>query len=101
MKTKRQILEENGWKVIIGYCFEYEKDENYNNIIITKEEIEKFLKKQPEVFYFNDEYLDNAVDEETAWEYFYDNWCDMYPKESQDIEFGDWESKMLGYEDEK
>lgn len=75
MKTIKEILEANGYTCLIGYVFEYERNPDLQNIIITKEEIENFLKQESQAHYFRDgdEY---SMSEEDAWEQFVENYCE-------------------------
>lgn len=101
MKTKREILEVNGWEVIEGYCVG-EKNPDYNNIVVSRKELIEFLKKKPDVYYWNvDIDWSEVVDEESAWDYFYDDWCDIHLKENEELDFEEWEKKMLNEEEKK
>ena len=79
MKTKQEILLENGYHILEGYLFEYERDNDskeMRSILITKEEITTMLRHEPVKYFWNEHYeYVETLDE--AWESFADNYlCD-------------------------
>jgi hypothetical protein len=96
MKTKREVLEANGWEVTNGYEVCTDKNPDYNNVIVSREELLELLKKEPDNYYWKDNHCYDVMhDEETAWEYFFEDWCDENLNDTQDIKFEDWEKKIL------
>jgi len=94
MKTKQEVLESNGYELLEGYMLDYDKDRDYDQVFIAREDVVKFFSEKPQQYYWND-MLEYLVDEEDAWERLYEDWCDKNLKENQDIEFKDWELRML------
>lgn len=90
MKTKREILEADGWECLVGYIFDYEKPDfdECKSILIEKEEIEAFLKQEPKPYYFK-EYYETCVDEADAWESFCEDYCDEHNVDLTDDEVYD------------
>lgn len=75
-EQKKTILLKNGWDKIEGYVFDYEWDtDSMQSIIITKEEIENFLKTEPKTYFWKDD-MENVQDLESAWEYFLDDYSE-------------------------
>jgi hypothetical protein len=76
MKTKEQILEENGYIMLEGYMFDYERPENpkLTCILVTKDEIEEMLRGTPgKFFWMEDDEQCYSLDD--AWDDFSDNYC--------------------------
>jgi hypothetical protein len=89
-KTKEEVLIANGYTIVNGYCFEYEKDSDMQNIIISREEVIAFYNQEPTKYYFHKD-SEYAEDENSAWESLYDS-------SEDDISFEEWEKKILDME---
>lgn len=95
MKTKREVLEANGWTVFEGYCFPSPPADEDNYTFVEKEEALKVFSEGVKIYFWN-EFKERLLDEEEAWEYFFEDWCDKNLDETkQDIEFTEWEMEML------
>jgi hypothetical protein len=96
MKTKKEVLEANGWTVFEGYCFPSPRaDEDDQYTFVEKEEALKVFSEGVKI-YFWDECKERLLDEEEAWEFFYEDWCDTNLDETkQDLDFTEWEIEML------
>jgi hypothetical protein len=69
MKTKAQILEENGWNKLVGYCFEVAPAGNDCQTFVDKEEVDLRLSAGPQTYWHQEESWDEYIrDEDDAFE---------------------------------
>ena len=91
---KIKILMENGFEMIKGYTFDT-SDEG-DNIVLSKEELEETLKKEPTLYFWNDEHCENCyLDLESAWDYFLDDWYEKQSEEVKELSADELEELML------
>jgi len=67
IKDKDKLLIDYGYKFIDGYAMNYSAPET-DNIIISVDEIKRFVCKNPTRFYFASDDFEYALDLEQAWE---------------------------------
>lgn len=93
MKTKHELLLDNGWEEELGFCFEnYCTVEDYDS-----EELGVFIKLNDAEEFIKTYYIKNGIarDPESALLITYDEWCCKHLTDNQDIEYKDWLKKML------
>lgn len=95
MKTREEVLLDKGWKVFKGFCFPSPRAEEQEDLTFVEEKEALRVISEGVKNYWTDDFRDQIYDLDTAWEYLYDDWCDEHLNENQDIEFKDWELKML------
>lgn len=79
MKTKREVLIENHWEPMIGYCFPTPCAEEDMLTFVEKEECEKVFAEGPKEYFWNDSH-DRLFELEEAWDYFLDDYYELHNK---------------------
>jgi hypothetical protein len=69
MKTKAQILEENGWQKLVGYCFDVAPCDNDCETFVDKEEVDAKIARGVQTYWHQEESWDEYIrDEDDAFE---------------------------------
>jgi len=84
VRTKREVLLENKWTTVRGFCFPVPRaNEDYDNTFVAEEDALPVIAKGVQEFWMRpnndwDEYV-HELDE--AWDYFLDDYHDEHDKE--------------------
>lgn len=94
--TKKEILLQNGYELMTGYCFDACPAENEFQTFVEKEEVESVIKHGAKEYYI-DEGGEMIFDEHDAWERLYDNYIDLMetPEGGVDLSIDEFTEKML------
>ena len=87
-KEKEKLLILNKWSMTEGWCMDFEKPDDAQNVVISKKEI---IKKLSEGFnkFFIQEYGDYFEDLDSAWDDFLDEQYNELDTENDDIVFNE------------
>lgn len=92
LKSKEQVLQEQGYEVLIGYCFQTPPAPEEDMLtFVEKKEVEAVIAKGPQKYWWNESH-ERLYDLEYAWDCFYQDHCDTNDLDLSEDEF----DKLMG-----